>query len=90
MMVRMQISLPEEEHRRVKALAAERGISVAEYVRRLLARGSEPARARVGIESIFGIGASGRTDISSNTDEYVGEAVAWEHERSIGRRASSG
>jgi hypothetical protein len=77
----MQISLQEEEHRRVKARAAERGVSVAEYVRQLLAAEAEPPKARAGIEAIFGLGASARSDISSRLDEFAAEAAAWEHER---------
>jgi hypothetical protein len=30
-----------------------------------------------GIKAIFGIGASGRSDVSSHIDEYAGEAAAW-------------
>lgn len=85
MMVRMQISLAEEDHRQIKARAAERGISVAEYIRRLVAGDMAPERPRGGIERIFNLGSSGHSDISAHKDEYIGEAVAWEHERSVNR-----
>lgn len=40
-MIRTQIQLPESQHRRLKAVAQQRGISFAELVRRLLDHGLE-------------------------------------------------
>lgn len=81
----MQLSLTPEDHRRIKARATELGVSVAEYVRRLVRDDLGERRPAVGIEAIFNLGSSGRSDISAHKDEYVAEAAAWEHERSLGR-----
>lgn len=75
MMVRMQISLPPQEHRRARARAAELGISVAEYVRRLVARDLGPGRAASDPHALFDLGESRGSDIARHKDVYVGEAV---------------
>jgi predicted DNA-binding protein len=74
MMARMQISLPPEEHRRVRERAAELGVSAAEYVRRLVARdlGAAPAGD---ITAIFDLGRSGGSDVARHKDRYVAEAI---------------
>jgi hypothetical protein len=76
MMSRTQLSLPTEQLRRARARAAEQGISLAEYVRRLvdadlagLARSGE-------VSAVFDLGSSRGSDIARRKDEYVGEAVA--------------
>jgi hypothetical protein len=76
MMVRMQISLPAEEQRRARARAAELGISVAEYVRRLVAHDlGEPGGSAADVRAIFDLGDSGGSNVARRKDEYVGEAV---------------
>ncbi len=74
MMARSQISLPPELQRRAQKRAAELGISFAEYVRRLLGRdlGEQP----VGDEaaSLFDLGDSGGSDVSTEKHRYIGEA----------------
>jgi hypothetical protein len=84
MVVRTQITLDADAHRRAKRRAADLGISLAEYVRRTLDRdlGEEP---RTDISAIFGIGASGLSDVSSNVDKYLGEAAWEEHLRETGQ-----
>lgn len=84
-MVRTQIALPSEEHRKAKAKAAELDISLAEYIRGLVARDLDSERPRGDITRIFGLGHSGRSDISSRKHEYVGEAVEAEYRRKTGR-----
>lgn len=75
MMARTQISLDPELRRRAKARAAELGISLAEYLRRLLQedlRTPEPA----GDPSVFfNLGNSGGSDVARHKDEYVVEAI---------------
>ena len=75
MMVRMQISLPPEEHRRVRDRAAALGISAAEYIRRVVARdlGGQPAAADV--DALFDLGDSGGSDIEHEKDRYLADAV---------------
>jgi hypothetical protein len=84
MVVRTQVTLDADAHRRAKRRAADLGISFAEYVRRTLDRdlGDEP---KADISEIFGIGESGRSDISSNVDKYLGESLWKEHLRKTGQ-----
>ncbi|MGH2763078.1 MAG: hypothetical protein ACRDL4_15225 [Thermoleophilaceae bacterium] len=73
---RTQITLPSEDHRRARARAAELGISLAEYVRRLVARDLHNERGAAPVEALFALGSSGESDdVAARKDEYVGEAV---------------
>jgi hypothetical protein len=84
MVVRTQITLDADAHRRAKRRAAALGISFAEYVRRTLDRdlGDEP---KADISAIFGIGESGLSDVSTNVEQYLGEASWQEHLRETGQ-----
>jgi hypothetical protein len=84
MVVRTQVTLNSDVHRRAKRRAAERGISFAEYIRQVVDRdlGEEP---KADISAILGIGESGRSDISSNVDKYLGESLWKEHLRKTGQ-----
>ena len=84
MVVRSQVTLDAEAHRRAKRRAADLGISFAEYVRQVIDRdlGDQP---KADISEIFGIGESGLTDVSSNVDRYLGEALWKEHVRETGQ-----
>jgi hypothetical protein len=84
MVVRTQVTLDAEAHRRAKRRAADLGISFAEYVRQVIDRdlGDQP---KADISEIFGIGESGLTDVSSNVDRYLGEALWKEHLRETGQ-----
>ena len=83
MTVRTQIYLGSENHRRAKIKAAEAGISLAEYFRRLVARDlGETKKKSQDITAIFNLGNSGGSDIAKYKDEYVGEAVEALHHRS--------
>lgn len=80
MVVRTQISLDSEAHRRARGRAHELGISLAEYVRRLVdadLSGSGPAAAEV--EAVFDLGAGGRTDVARGKDGMIGDAFAAAH-----------
>ena len=75
-MVRTRISLDPERHAQAQARAAAQGISLAEYVRRLIDRDlAEQARA-VDRSVVFDLGTSRRTDIASNKARMIGEATA--------------
>jgi hypothetical protein len=81
-MSRTQITLSPENHRLARRRAAELGISLAEYIRRLVDRDLEetmPARADISV--IFGLGDSGGSDVGTHKHEYVGEAVDALHPR---------
>lgn len=79
MVQRTQISLDPEVHRLARRRAADHGISLAEYVRRLVAADLEPHvpwgdRARV-----FDLGDSRGSDVARFRDAYVAQAVDAEH-----------
>lgn len=57
------------------------GISIAEYMRRLVRRdlADEPPRSPPEVSALFGIGDSGDSggaDVATNKQRYVAEAVA--------------
>ncbi len=84
MVVRTQITLDSDTHRRAKRRAADLGISFAEYVRRTPGRdlGDEP---KGDISEIFGLFDSGRSDIARHKEQYLDEAVLREHLRETGQ-----
>jgi hypothetical protein len=79
MVVRTQITLDAEVHRRAKRRAGELGISFAEYVRRALDQDlGEPAQ-RADPSEIFGLFDSGGADVAREKDRYLDEAVRAAH-----------
>ena len=77
-MVRTQLSFDREVLRRARRRAGELGISLAEYVRRLVARDlgerappSDPSR-------VFDLGRSDGSDIARNKDAMLAEAFSRE------------
>jgi hypothetical protein len=86
MMVRTQIALDSEDHRRAKRRAAELNISLAEYVRRAVRHDlGEKDRPKADISEIFGLFSSGVSDVSENVDRYLGESLWEEHLRKTGQ-----
>lgn len=85
MVVRTQVTLDAEAHRRAKQRAAEQGISLAEYVRRAVDHELGDPPPRPDISAIFGLFSSGGSNIAKYKDEYIGEAIETDHERSVGR-----
>jgi len=81
MMVRTQITLSGEAHRAAKLRAAELGLSLAEYIRRLVTRDLGEQRAPDDVTEIFDLFDSGGSDVARHKDAYVHAAVAAEHER---------
>lgn len=76
-MVRTQIQLTEEQARRVKRLASERGVSMAAVVRGAVealpgAHAADEKRRRA--MSVVGRFSSGKTDVSEEHDRYLVEA----------------
>jgi hypothetical protein len=86
MMERTQLSLTREQHRQARRRAQELGISLSEYVRRLVDQDLEGLPRPTGVSAVFDLGRSGGSDIARYKDEYVGEAVAVKHQ---GRRQAS-
>ena len=75
MMVRTQISLDAERHARVRARAAALGVSLAEYLRRLVDRDLAESPREVDRSIVFDLGASKGTDIASEKDRMIAEAT---------------
>ena len=84
-MRRTQIMLDPEEHRQASAKAAEAGISLAEYIRRLV-RADVEMPPKTDISVIFGLGDSGGSNIAKYKDEYIGEAIEAEWKRKTGKQ----
>jgi hypothetical protein len=84
MVVRAQVTLDADTHRRAKRRAAERGISFAEYIRQVVDSdlGEQP---KTDISAIFGIGDSGGSNVARDKQQYLDEAVLSEYERKMGR-----
>jgi hypothetical protein len=76
MMVRTQIALDRETQERARRKAAEMGISLAEYVRRAVARDLGVAATKPDVSILFDLGSSGGSDITHHKDEMIGEAFA--------------
>ena len=75
MMERTQISLDRHLHKRARQRAAELGISLAEYVRRLVSRDLRETQPRRDVSSVFNLGASTGGDVARAKDRMLGEAV---------------
>ena len=68
----------------VRARAADLGISLAEYIRRLVDRDlSQPPR-NADRSLVFDLGSSGRTDIASEKTRMIAEATAARKRRGSG------
>jgi len=90
MMVRSQITLDRELQRRARERASQLGISLAEYVRGLVARDLGQSPRQVDPSSIFALGNSGGTNIARDKDQLIGEAVSAEYDREMGRTPPEG
>jgi hypothetical protein len=78
-MVRTQIQLSEEQHRRLKAEAYRRGMSVSAVLRELVDRSfgeaetDRRAKAEAAWKAFIGCFSDGATDVSENHDKYLAE-----------------
>jgi hypothetical protein len=79
MMVRTQLALDAQMHKLAKARASELGISLAEYVRRLVARDVARSEPEADPAAVFNLGDSGGSDIARHKQRYLDEAVAADH-----------
>lgn len=64
-MSRTQIRLDPELQRRVRQRASDMGVSLAEYVRRLVERDLGRSQPGVNPSAVFDLGASGNSDIAN-------------------------
>ena len=76
MMVRTQITLDPEAQRRAHQRASDLGVSLAEYIRRLVACDLGGARPAASPAAVFDLGASGGSDVARNKRAMVAEAFA--------------
>jgi predicted DNA-binding protein len=76
-MVRTQIQLTDEQSRRLRRIAAQRGVSMAELIRDAVDRQLEQAptdQARARAVSAVGGFHSGRADVSTRHDDHLTDA----------------
>ena len=76
MMVRTQISLDSEIHALTRERAAKLGISLAEYMRRLVEQDLANSTQTVDRAVIFDLGESKGTNIASEKNRMIAEAIA--------------
>lgn len=86
MMVRTQISLDSERHAQARVRAAELGVSLAEYVRRLVDRDVARLPRTVDRSVVFDLGSSAPTDIAAHKDRMIAEATAASVSDASGKR----
>jgi hypothetical protein len=62
-------------HHRARQRASELGVSLAEYVRRLVARDLARPQANADVACVFDLGQSGGADVAKNKDAMIAEVV---------------
>ena len=75
-MTRTQLSFEREMLRQARSRAGALGISLAEYVRRLVAEDLGNRSPNADPSTVFNLGASGVSDIASDKAAMLGEAFA--------------
>lgn len=76
MMVRTQITLETEMQKRARRRASDTGVSLAEYVRRLVARDLGRPEPKADPSCIFDLGSSGGSDVAKDKDAMIAQAFA--------------
>lgn len=76
MMARTQITLDSETQRRARRRAGDLGISLAEYVRRAVARDLGASHKPRDPAIVFDLGSSGASNIAKKKDIMIAEAFA--------------
>jgi hypothetical protein len=76
MLSRLQVCLDPDTRRKVAKKAAAAGISMSEYVRRVIASDLDPAKKQFDVSEIFDLGRSdGTTSIATDKDRMIAEAI---------------
>ena len=78
MTAQTSISLEPETRRRAEQQAAQLGITLAEYIRRLLERELGANREPADPSMVFNLGDGGGSDVARDKDMMLGEAIAAE------------
>jgi hypothetical protein len=76
MMSRTQITLDPETQRKARHRAAQTGISLAEYVRCLVARDLDEPKVAVAVRAVLDLGGSSGSDVARDKNVMLGEAAA--------------
>jgi hypothetical protein len=71
-----EIVLDSEMQRRARAKAAQLGVPLTEYVRRLVARDLAQDDRLTDPSLVFDLGSSDGSDVAQNKDQMLGEALA--------------
>ena len=79
MTTRLQVGLERQVHQRARKRAADLGISLAEYIRRLLAADLASSSQDPDVSAIFDLGDSGGSDIRNEKARYLTDALNREH-----------
>lgn len=87
-MARTQITLDPEIQRRARLRASELGVSLAEYVRRLVARDLGAPSGTAHPAAVFDLGSSGGggSDIAKNKSAMIAHAFAAQHGKTRRRK----
>ncbi|MBI1787163.1 MAG: hypothetical protein HYR60_06370 [Acidobacteria bacterium] len=80
-MSRTQITLEPEIQRRARQRAGDLGVSLAEYVRLLLARDLGSAQKVADPSAVCDLGSSGGSDVAKEKDAMIAEALASAHKK---------
>ena len=72
---RTQITLESEQHQRARAKAASLGISLAEYLRRLVDRDLGNLDVANDASAIYDLGHGGDSEVGQEKDRMLGEAI---------------
>lgn len=75
--MRTQIALDDAVHARVRSKASELGLTMAEYIRRLIERDLEGAQPAADPSAIFALGRSGGSDIANEPSAIADAFAAW-------------
>lgn len=76
MMTRTQLSFEHEMLRDARDRAREMGVSLAEYVRRLVSADLQGTKRSVDTAVVFDLGCSGGSDVARDKDRMLAEAFA--------------
>lgn len=73
--MRTMIVLKDSQHALAKRKAAQQGISLSEYIRRLVDRDLEEDAPAQSITALFGLIDDGGSNIRENKHQMIGEAI---------------
>jgi hypothetical protein len=89
MMARTQITLQSQTHRQARQRAADLGISLAEYVRQLVAHDLSSRHASAEVKQVFDLGRSLGSNIAKDKDAMLGEAFSAGRRRVVHKTSGS-